>query len=119
MSRANPTSAELSEGAPADAPEPDGGGRRGPYDHQQHEPHGHDEHHRPRPHQRTRQACDGGHLATPPEQAAPGSGVCAPWTYLVKNCATRASVALFTVSCLPQALSIRGSFWSATGLIRE
>ena len=85
------------------------GRRRGPYDHQQHQSHGHQEHHGSRRHQRPGGARRG-HPAIPPLHAAPGSGVCGPCTYLVKNWATRASVALFTVTCLPQALSISGSF---------
>ncbi|CAM5329598.1 hypothetical protein SALBM311S_07632 [Streptomyces alboniger] len=35
---------------------------------------------------------------SPPEHAAPGSGVCAPWTYLLRNCWTLGSDALETVS---------------------
>ncbi len=50
-------------------------------------------------------------------QAAPGSGVCGPCTYFVRNCWTRGSDALSTVSCLPQADSMRAPAWSATGLI--
>lgn len=52
-------------------------------------------------------------------QAAPGSGVCGPCTYLVKNCATRGSSALSTVTCLPQALSISAPSCFSTGLISE
>ncbi len=53
------------------------------------------------------------HADLPPVQAAPGSGVCSPWTYLSRNCRTRGSEAVSTPSCLPQADRVIGEVWPA------
>ena len=56
-------------------------------------------------------------LASPLVQAAPGSGVCAPWTYLVKNGVdARVARAVHRDLLAPGAQHDRAA-WSSTGLI--
>src|SRR5688500_5961759 len=57
------------------------------------------------------------HSDSPLVQAAPGSGVCSPWTNFSKNASRAGSSAPVTVRWCPQADSMIGSFCPSTGLI--
>src|SRR5450830_1719072 len=53
---------------------------------------------------------------TPPEHAAPGSGVWGPFSYFATNAGSRGSDALVRVSCRPHALATTGEFSPGNGL---
>jgi len=55
---------------------------------------------------------------TPPEHAAPGSGVWGPFAYFATNAGNRGSDALVMVSCKPHALATTGELSPGNGLSR-
>ena len=52
------------------------------------------------------------HGIIPDSHVAPGSGVCGPCRYAVRNSAIRGSSAESTPSWTPQAVSVMGEAWS-------